>query len=67
MDYLHRDPCDYVEVTMSKNGTFYIMECEGPDLPWSCVHHTPTGKFLRPYETNVAVQASVIDENKFIP
>jgi hypothetical protein len=34
MEYLRREPCDYVEVTMSKNGTFYVMECLGPGVPW---------------------------------
>lgn len=58
MEYLHREPCNYVDVKMSKNGTFYVMECDGPDVPWSCVHHTPTGKFLRAYETNQAVEVN---------
>ena len=70
MDYLRREKCNYVDAKMSDNGTFYVMECAGPDLPWSCVHHTPTGKFLRAYETNQDLEvkfsiAQVILEESF--
>ena len=35
------------------------MTCEGPDIPWACIHHTKSGHLVSVYEDNSAMQTKV--------
>ncbi len=52
MSDLGREKCTYYDVSMSKDGSFTSMNCLGPDIPYSCIHHTSSMQFLYTFETN---------------
>lgn len=48
----HRPECDYVSASMSKDGTYYVMDCKGPGIPYSCLHHTASNTLLSIWTDN---------------
>lgn len=55
MTDLDRLTCNYYDVQMSKDGSFMIMTCLGPDVPYSCIHHSPSMHYLYTLEANFEV------------
>lgn len=62
----HRPRCEYVDVHMSKGGSYYVMECKGPGIPFSCLHHTATNTFLSLLvdNNNLENQFSILDSSR---
>jgi len=62
---LHRPKCEYVSVHMSKGGSYYVMECKGPGVPFTCLHHTATNTFLSLWVDNVNLENnfSIVDSS----
>ena len=58
-----RAACDFVSVTMSPGGSYYSMDCKGPDVPYSCVHHTATNTLASVWTDNrfLAARYSLLD------
>ena len=52
----HREKCEFVDVKMSKDGSFYVMDCKGPGIPYSCLHHTATNTLLSVWSDNAALE-----------
>jgi len=52
----HRTMCDFASVSMSKGGSYYMMECHGPGIPYSCLHHTETSSLLSVWTANYALE-----------
>lgn len=47
-----RAACNFVSVTMSKEGSYYSMDCKGPDVPYSCIHQTATNALVSVWTDN---------------
>jgi hypothetical protein len=47
-----RAACNFVSVKMSPDGSYYSMDCKGPDVPYSCVHHTATNSLTSVWADN---------------
>ncbi len=52
MKELNRKDCQYYDVQMSKEGSFMTMICQGPDIPYACIHHTPSSHYIMTWEVN---------------
>ena len=53
LSYLqHRKMCDFASISMSKDGSYYMMDCHGPGIPYSCLHHTETNSLLSVWSAN---------------
>ena len=52
----HRPRCEYVAVHMSKDGSYYVMDCKGPGIPYSCLHHTATNTLLSVWTDNESLE-----------
>jgi len=48
----HRSNCDFASVSMSKGGSYYMMECHGPGIPYSCLHQTHNNSLLSLWTAN---------------
>eukprot|EP00090_Calanus_glacialis_P028875 TRINITY_DN4629_c0_g1_i1.p1 TRINITY_DN4629_c0_g1~~TRINITY_DN4629_c0_g1_i1.p1 ORF type:complete len:673 (-),score=148.29 TRINITY_DN4629_c0_g1_i1:778-2796(-) len=48
----HRKMCDFASISMSKDGSYYMMDCHGPGIPYSCLHHTETNSLLSVWSAN---------------
>jgi len=48
----HRTMCDFASISMSKDGSYYMMDCHGPGIPYSCLHHTETNSLLSVWSAN---------------
>jgi len=51
-----RENCDYVEVSMSWNNAYYVLKCQGPGLPYSCVHNTESNSLLSVWTDNLKLE-----------
>ena len=51
-DLPDRKECEYYDIEMSLDGSFMTMICQGPDIPYACIHHTPSSHFILTFETN---------------
>lgn len=51
-----RKTCQFVEVAMSKSGSYYTMTCKGPGIPYSCLHHTQTNSLISVWEDNLDLE-----------
>ena len=57
----HRKMCDYVSISMSKKGSYYMMDCKGPDIPYTCLHHTSSNSLLSVWNDNVELEDRLKD------
>jgi len=48
----HRTMCDFASISMSKKGSYYMMDCHGPGIPYSCLHKTQTNTLLSVWNDN---------------
>ena len=57
---LPREPCQYYDIKMSLDGSFMTMICQGPDIPYACIHSTtaPDHNILT-FETNPRVESTL--------
>jgi len=54
----HREKCDFVDIKMSDDGAYYVMDCKGPGIPYSCLHHTSTNTLLSVWMDNKNLENS---------
>ena len=54
-----RDKCDSVSISMSKEGSYYMMTCRGPDIPYSCLYKTRTNSLLLLWSDNKRLEHSI--------
>eukprot|EP00096_Caligus_rogercresseyi_P014387 TRINITY_DN689_c1_g1_i3.p1 TRINITY_DN689_c1_g1~~TRINITY_DN689_c1_g1_i3.p1 ORF type:complete len:850 (-),score=196.30 TRINITY_DN689_c1_g1_i3:804-3353(-) len=52
MEYLKRPNCSFFDVKMSADGSFYILDCKGPIVPWISVHQSKSLRFIASIESN---------------
>ena len=51
-----RPRCQFVDISMSKGGSYYTMSCKGPGIPYSCLHLTETNSLLSVWEDNAVLE-----------
>ena len=52
----HRQMCDFVEVDMSPGASYYALKCQGPGLPYSCIHKTKSNSLLSVWTDNLSLE-----------
>ena len=51
-----RATCDFVSISMSKEGSYYMMDCKGPDVPYTCLHQSRTNSLLSVWSDNSVLE-----------
>lgn len=59
MTDVDREQCQYYSVDMSKDGSFMTMICLGPDVPYACIHHTPSLHYIKTFEMNMRTERAL--------
>ena len=54
-----RGRCEYVDISMSEGGSFYMMSCKGPNIPYSTLVHTRSNNILYNWHQNNDIEQSV--------
>ena len=49
---LHSRECKYFDIEESLDGSHFAMSCQGPDVPYTCVHSTADNKIVSVWEDN---------------
>lgn len=59
-EFPSRDPCQYYDVKMSLDGSFMTMICQGPDIPYACIHSTTVpDRNILTFETNSRIESTL--------
>jgi len=54
----NRPKCQFISASMSKGGSYYMMDCHGPGLPYSCLHKTASNSLMEVWEANSRLESS---------
>ena len=49
---LHSRDCKYFDIEESKDGSHFAMTCQGPDVPYTCIHSTADNEIVSVWEDN---------------
>ena len=58
---LHNRECQYFDIVESLDGSHFVMSCQGPDVPYTCIHSTADNEIVSVWEDNSDLIKTIAD------